>query len=460
MRFVERMPGDAPEHECGIFGVWAPNRNVALQTYYGLISLQHRGQESAGIVCADKNGLKIQRGMGLVEDVFNSEMIEQMVGHAAIGHVRYSTTGSSSFLNAQPLQIRYKAGELALAHNGNIVNSVEIRKRLEQKGSIFQSTIDSEVFAHLIACSQHDSLEEALIEIAPEVKGGYAILFLTKDKLIALRDPNGIRPLMIGELNGNYMIASESCAFDTLAATFIREVKPGEMIIIDKDGLHSRQALIPSRFNLCAFEFIYFARPDSNIEGVNTHIMRKSLGKALAQEAPIDVDIVSGVPDSSISAAIGYAEAIGVPFEMALVKNRYLGRTFIKPTQEERETAVKLKLNPVRQLVEGKRILLVDDSIVRGTTMRHIISLLKQVGAKEVHVRISSPPYLYPCYYGIDTSARGDLIASGRTVEEIRQAIEADSLHYLSQDTLTSIMADNGLQVCQACFNADYPVRP
>lgn len=456
--FVDRFPGDAPEHECGIFGIYAPQRQVALDTYYALVALQHRGQESAGISVAHAEGLQIHRAMGLVTDVFSAESLNMLQGHAAIGHVRYSTTGSSSFLNAQPLQIRYKHGELSLAHNGNIVNSATLRAQLEESGSIFQSSIDSEVFAHLIARSEKETLEDALVEASQQVKGGYAILFLTPDKLIALRDPNGIRPLMLGEMDGRYMVASESCAFDTLGASFLREVLPGEMIVIDENGLRAFQALPPGDFRLCAFEYIYFARPDSDIEGLNTHAMRKLLGKALVHEAPIDVDVICGVPDSSISAAIGFAEETGVPFEMALIKNRYLGRTFIKPTQEEREIAVKLKLNPVRKLVEGKRVLLVDDSIVRGTTMRHIIHLLREVGATEVHVRITSPPYRFPCYFGIDTSARGDLIASRRSVDEVRQALGADSLHYLKEETLVQIMKEQGISVCMACFNGDYPV--
>ena len=456
-QYVDRMPGDAPEHECGIFGIFAPSRNVALDTYYALVALQHRGQESAGISVAGENGLNLYRDMGLVTDVFSADNLKELEGHAAIGHVRYSTTGSSSFSNAQPLQIRYKHGELALAHNGNIVNSLQIRSDLESRGSIFQSSIDSEVFAHLIACSDKVLLEDALQEVAEKVIGGYAILFLTKDKMIALRDPNGIRPMMLGMLDGCYMVASESCAFDTLGGTFLREIKPGEMIVIDADGLHAKQAIPAGPFRLCAFEYIYFARPDSDIEGLNTHAMRKLLGKALALEMPTNVDVICGVPDSSISAAIGYSEQAGVPFEMALIKNRYLGRTFIKPTQEEREIAVKLKLNPVRKLVEGKRVLLVDDSIVRGTTMRYIINLLKEVGAAEVHVRITSPPYRYPCYYGIDTSARGDLIAASRSEEEVRVAIGADSLHYLREETLARIMSEQGISVCLACFNGEYP---
>lgn len=452
------LPGDAPEHACGIFGLWAPGRSVALDTYYALVTLQHRGQESAGIVVANGKKMGMKRGMGLVNDVFSAEDLLDLQGYAAIGHVRYSTTGTSSFLNTQPLLIRYKQGELAIAHNGNIVNSELLRKQLEQTGSIFQSTIDCEVFAHLIACSKANILEEALAEAARKVLGGYAIIFLQQDKLVALRDPNGIRPLMLGLLDGKYMVASESCVFDTLGGSFLREIGPGEMVVISEHGLQSYQVVPPSRFALCAFEYIYFARPDSDIEGLNTHAMRKQLGQELAKESYCDADIVCGVPDSSISAAIGYAEEANLPFEMALVKNRYMGRTFIKPTQEQREISVKLKLNPVRKLVAGKRVLLVDDSIVRGTTMSYIISLLREVGAREIHVRITSPPYRYPCYFGIDTSARGDLIASSRTIDEIRQEIGADSLHYLHLETLSRVVAAHGLQVCMACFNRDYPV--
>ncbi|HZW49500.1 MAG TPA: amidophosphoribosyltransferase [Bacillota bacterium] len=450
---------DKPEEACGVFGIWAPGEPVALHTYYALISLQHRGQESAGIIVANEDGLTIDKGMGLVTDVFENSSFLSQPGFAALGHVRYSTTGGSSFLNSQPLLIRYKGGQLALAHNGNLVNAAELREELEQKGSIFQSTIDSEVFAHLIARSGFAAPETALSEAVQRIRGGYAIIFLTENKLIAMRDPNGIRPLSLGKLGDNYVVASESCAFDTIGATFLREIEPGEGITIDNSGLHSFRAAPAGRHNLCAFEYIYFARPDSTMYGNNIHAIRKLLGKALALEAPIEADLVTGVPDSSISAAIGYAEASGIPYEMGLIKNRYMGRTFIKPTQEMRQTAVRLKLNPVRSIVEGKRVLLVDDSIVRGTTTTYIIKLLKEVGAKEVHVRISSPPYRFPCYFGIDTSARGELIAANNTVEETRKIIGADSLHYLSQSALTRILAERGVQLCEACFDGNYPVR-
>jgi len=441
--------------------MWAPQRDVAQETFFALVALQHRGQESAGIAAAAEDGLHLYRATGLVGDVFTPEIIEHLYGHAAIGHVRYSTTEdrAGDALNAQPLMIRYQHGELALSFNGSIVNAAALRRHLESLGSIFQSSLDCEVFAHLIARSSATILEDALQEAVAQVQGGYAIIFLTADRLIALRDPHGIRPLTLGMLGGHYLVSSESCAFDTLGGSYLREVAPGEMVTISAQGLQSRQGLTPAvPPSLCAFEHIYFARPDSDIEGVNTHFMRKRLGAALVQEAHLEVDVISGVPDSSISAAIGYAEASGVPFEMALIKNRYLGRTFIKPTQEQRELAVKLKLNPVRKLVEGKRVLLVDDSIVRGTTMRYIIHLLREVGATEVHVRITSPPYRYPCYFGIDTSARGDLIASNRSVEEIREAIEADSLYYLDIETITRLMGNEGLSLCLACFNGNYPV--
>jgi len=453
------VPADRPEEACGIFGIWAPGEPVALQTYYGLVSLQHRGQESAGIVLANEEGLTLHKGMGLVTDVFEHSPLLGESGYAAIGHVRYPTSGVSTLLNSQPLLIQYKGGQLALAHNGNLVNSNELRQELEQKGSIFTSTIDSEVFAHLIARSSFDGLETALTEAAQRIRGGYAILFLTADKMIAMRDPNGIRPLALGKLGDHYVIASESCAFDTINATFIREIEPGEGITIDNNGLRSFHAAPAGRHNLCAFEYIYFARPDTTMYGSNIHAIRKLLGKQLASEAPVEADLVTGVPDSSISAAIGYAEASGIPYEMGLIKNRYMGRTFIKPTQEMRETAVRLKLNPVRSIVEGKRVILVDDSIVRGTTTSHIIKLLKEVGAKEVHVRISSPPYRFPCYFGIDTSARGELIAANNTIDETRDIIGADSLYYLKQSSLTKILADKGIPICVGCFDGDYPVK-
>lgn len=450
---------DTPHEECGVFGLWAPGQDVATLTYYALVALQHRGQESAGIVVADGEELAFHKGMGLVSDVFSSASLAGLSGNGAIGHVRYSTTGSSALDNCQPVVVRYKAGHLALAHNGNLVNAHTVRAELEKEGSIFQSTIDSEVLAHLIARSHHQQLEAAVIESAQRVQGGYALVFLTPTKLIALRDPNGIRPLSLGRLDDRWVVSSETCAFDTIGARFVRDVHPGEMVVIDDHGLRTYQALPAGRPSLCAFEYIYFARPDSDIQGLNVHTIRKRLGRRLAMEAPVEADLVTGVPDSSISAAIGYAEQAGIPYEMGLIKNRYIGRTFIQPNQAIRQTGVKLKLNPVRRVVEGKRVVLVDDSIVRGTTTKHIVNLLREAGAREVHVRISSPPYTHSCYFGIDTSSRAELIAANKSVEEIRSLTGADSLHYLSIDSLSDTLAEQQVSLCLACFNGDYPVK-
>ncbi len=459
VRCVSQLLDDTPHEECGVIGIWAPGKPVATLTYYGLIALQHRGQESAGIVVADGEDLGVRKGMGLVAEVFSTGDLATLNGHGAIGHVRYSTTGASLLDNTQPVVVRYKGGALALAHNGNIVNAHQLRSELESEGSIFQSTIDSEVVAHLIARSHHHQLEAAVIESCQRIMGGYALVFITPKKLLAIRDPNGIRPLSLGRLDDRWVVASETCAFDTLGARFVRDIQPGEMVVIDDQGLRSYQAIPAGRPSLCAFEYIYFARPDSDIQGLNVHTVRKQLGRLLAKEAPVEADLVTGVPDSSISAAIGYAEEAGIPYEMGLIKNRYVGRTFIQPTQEVRQTGVMLKLNPVRKVVEGKRVVLVDDSIVRGTTTRHIVNLLREAGAKEVHVRISSPPYRHSCYFGIDTSSRSELIAVSRTVEGIRELTGADSLHYLGIDNLAETLGKRGVSLCLACFNGDYPVK-
>ncbi len=459
VRCVSNLFDDTPHEECGVIGIWAPGMPVSTLTYYGLIALQHRGQESAGIVVADGEDLAVRKGMGLVSDVFSTSDLAELKGRGAIGHVRYSTTGASLLDNCQPVVVRYKGGALALAHNGNLVNAQELRMELEQEGSIFQSTIDSEVVAHLIARSHHRQLEAAVIESCQRVMGGYALVFITPQKLLAIRDPHGIRPLSLGRLDDRWVVASETCAFDTIGARFVRDIQPGEMVVIDDHGLRTYQAIPAGRPSLCAFEYIYFARPDSDIQGVNVHAIRKQLGRLLAKEAPVEADLVTGVPDSSISAAIGYAEQAGIPYEMGLIKNRYIGRTFIQPSQAVRQTGVKLKLNPVRKLVEGKRVVLVDDSIVRGTTTRHIVNLLREAGAREVHVRISSPPYRHSCYFGIDTSSASELIAVSRTVEGIRELTGADSLHYLGIESLEATLSERGVSLCLACFNGDYPVK-
>lgn len=451
---------------CGIFGIFN-NKNAAQLTYYALYALQHRGQESAGIVTADNGSVKHHKGLGLVSDVFTEEKIQTIMGTAAIGHVRYSTTGINSLLNVQPLSFKYRRGNLAIAHNGNLVNAHQLRNHLERQGSIFQATNDTEVAAHLIARSGYENTEEAVKESLSMIKGSYAMLFLSDTKLIAVRDPNGIRPLSLGKLNGSYVVSSETCAFDTIGATFVRDIKPGEMIVITKDGVASEQIASSAKDATCVFEYIYFARPDSDIEGINVHSARKELGKKLFQEAPVLADIVTGVPDSSTSAAIGFAEEAGIPYELGLIKNRYIGRTFIQPSQELRERGVRLKLNAVRKVVEGKRVVMIDDSIVRGTTSGRIVRMLREAGATEVHVRISSPPVTHSCHYGIDTSAREELIAANKSIEEICEHIGADSLSYLSAEGMMETISgtDRCAEVstcsgyCQGCFSGTYPTE-
>ena len=450
---------DKFQDECGVFGIYAPGQDVARLTYYGLYALQHRGQESGGIAVGNGHCISVKKRMGLVSEIFpNPEYLECMQGDAAIGHVRYSTSGGSSLANAQPLLIKYRMGSLAVAHNGNLVNGKSLRRELEEKGSIFQTTTDSELIAHLIARDDSNETEEAIANATPLLKGAYAFVLLTENSLIGLRDPNGIRPLSLGRVQGGYVLASETCAFDTIGAEFIREIQPGEMIVIDSHGMRSRTPVAGKRKALCVFEYIYFARPDSNLEGQNVHLVRKELGRKLAREHPVEADIVTGVPDSSIAAATGFAEEVGLPYEMGLIKNRYIGRTFIQPTQNLRDLGVKLKLNPVKKIVEGKRVVLVDDSIVRGTTSLQIVQMLKNAGAKEVHVRISSPPVMGCCYYGIDTSASEELIACTMKTSEICKTIGADSLGYLSFEGMLSAVGLKASEVCLACFDKKYPV--
>ncbi|OEH85198.1 amidophosphoribosyltransferase [Desulfuribacillus stibiiarsenatis] len=452
---------------CGVFGIYN-NSKAAQLTYYALYALQHRGQESAGIISSNEGKFHHHKGLGLVADVFKEEQIASLEGKAAIGHVRYSTTGANSLQNAQPLFFKYQGGNLALAHNGNLVNAHQLRSHLERQGSIFQTTSDTEVAAHLIARAGYENSEQSVKESLGMIKGSYAMLFLADNKLIAVRDPNGIRPLSLGKLNGSFVVSSETCAFDTIGATFLRDVEPGEMIIIDQDGIRSERVSSYPTQATCVFEYIYFARPDSDIEGLNVHTVRKQLGKRLAQEAPIEADVVTGVPDSSISAAIGYAEEANIPYELGLIKNRYIGRTFIQPSQELRERGVRLKLNAVRKVVAGKRVVMIDDSIVRGTTSGRIVSMLREAGATEVHVRISSPPVTHPCYYGIDTSAKEELIASSKSIEEIREHIGADTLAYLSTEGMLDTFKDRLGAIseatqccgyCEGCFSGSYPTE-
>ncbi|KMJ56451.1 amidophosphoribosyltransferase [Bacillus sp. LL01] len=448
--------------ECGVFAVWG-HKDAAQITYYGLHSLQHRGQEGAGIVVTDGEQLSVHKGMGLVNDVFRPEDLTLLHGKAAIGHVRYATAGGGGFANVQPLLFRSQRGGLALAHNGNLVNANNLKHQLESQGSIFQSTSDTEVLAHLIKRSGYYTLEDQLKNALAMLKGAYAFAVMNEDQLMVALDPNGLRPLSIGRLGDAYVVASETCAFDIIGATYERDVQPGELVIIDDNGLRSERFVSATSRAICSMEYVYFARPDSNVDEVNVHTARKNLGKQLALEFPVEADVVTGVPDSSISAAIGYAEQTGIPYELGLIKNRYVGRTFIQPSQELREQGVKMKLSAVRGVVEGKRVVMIDDSIVRGTTSRRIVRMLREAGAKEVHVRISSPPIKHPCFYGIDTSTTSELIASNHSIEEMRDMMGADTLAFLSTEGLmTGIGRDDqspNCGQCLACFTGTYPTE-
>lgn len=448
---------DKPKEECGLFGIYGPGMDVARLTYYGLYALQHRGQESAGIAVSDGSHIDVHKDMGLVSEVFSGESLAKLSGKMAIGHVRYSTTGSSHVANAQPLVFRYLKGMLSLAHNGNLTNTAELRDSLGRNGSVFQTTTDSEVIVNIIARYSQSSPEEALMKCMIDLKGAYSLLVLAGGKLFGVRDPYGFRPLCIGKKDGAYILASESCALDTVGASFIRDVEPGEIVMLDENGVTSIQGLKSQKKSFCVFEYIYFARPDSTIDGINVSWARRQMGIQLAKEAPISADIVIPVPDSGKGAAIGYSTATGIPFEEGLIKNRYIGRTFIQPTQELRALAVRLKLNANQRVIEGKRVIMVDDSIVRGTTSSKLVQMLREAGATEVHMLVCSPPVLYPCYYGIDTAEREKLIATQKKVEEIRQFLGADSLHYLSQEGMLSALGRS--DQCTACFSGEYPVE-
>ncbi|WP_109430596.1 amidophosphoribosyltransferase [Sulfoacidibacillus thermotolerans] len=452
---------DKMHEECGVFGIWG-HEQAAQLAYYGLYALQHRGQESAGIAVIDGQTMHSHRGMGLVTEVFANDRLQSLRGFAAVGHVRYSTTGESSIRNAQPLVFDFRQGNLALAHNGNLVNARHIRDILEHQGSIFQSTSDTEVVAHLIARGIYKTIPENVRESMSMLKGAYAFVILTDHELIAMRDPHGLRPMALGQLDGAYVVASETCAFDTIGATFVRDIEPGEMLIIDHNGLQTHRFSETAHKALCTFEYIYFARPDSDIDGFNVHMVRKQLGRLLAREAPVEADVVIGVPDSSISAAIGFAEEAHLPYEIGLIKNKYSGRTFIQPSQELRSLGVRLKLSAVKKIVAGKRVVMVDDSLVRGTTSARLVSLLREAGATEVHVRISSPPVRHSCFYGIDTSAREELIAAKKSIAEIQSFIGADSLAYMEEATMLQafgVTANEPHGFCNACFTGRYPTE-
>ncbi len=428
-------------------------------TYLGLYALQHRGQESAGIVVSDGKQLTGHRGMGLVPDVFQGEQLQKLNGRIGIGHVRYSTTGSSEIKNAQPFQVEYSRGSLAIAHNGNLVNTRELRNRLEQAGSIFQSTMDSEIIVHLIAKSKSNTFEDALIDSVLQLKGAYSLVLLTQTQMIGVRDQSGFRPLCLGKLNGSYVLASETCALDLIQAEYIREVEAGEIIIIDDQGLRSIKPFPSTNPSLCIFEFIYFARPDSCVFGESVYQTRKRLGRELALESPVACDLVIPMPDSGNCAGLGFAEASGIPFEMGITRNHYVGRTFIQPSQIGRDLGVKVKLNPVKEVIKNKRIVVIEDSIVRGTTSKIRMNNLREAGATEVHMRVSCPPHRYPCYYGIDFPTREELIASSHSIEEIGEYIGVDSLGYLSLEGMIKAMPFPKETFCLSCFDGQYPVE-
>lgn len=455
---------DKLHEECGVFGIWSTDDIKAAQlVYYGLIALQHRGQESAGIVVCDSKGpignISSHKGMGLVSEVFRKETLDGLRGNIGIGHVRYSTAGASCVENAQPIFFNYSKGTLALAHNGNITNADEMRKKLQDEGAVFNGTTDSEVIAYQIAKDRLKSscIEDAVAKVADHLKGGYALLIMSPQKLVGVRDPWGLKPLCIGKIGNNtYILASESAAITAVGGSFVRDVEPGEIITITRDGLKSEHRLRTKTKAHCVFEYIYFARLDSTIDGINVYDARIRGGMALAKRYPVEADVVTGVPESGLTAAVGYAKESGIPFLPAFSKNSYVGRTFIKPSQEERASAVHMKLNILASVVKDKRVVLIDDSIVRGTTIANLIVMMREAGAKEVHVRISSPPFLYPCFYGTDVPDNSELIANEYSTEEIRKKIGADSLGYMQLADFKEMVED--LPICQACFDNCYPV--
>lgn len=449
--------------ECGVFGIWG-HEDAAQISYYALHALQHRGQEGAGIVVKGDDGLHAVKGEGLVNEVFSGDNLNTLKGHGAIGQVRYTTEQGRGIENVQPLVFRSTTGSLAIAHNGNLINARDLKEHLERQGSIFQTTSDTEVLAHLIkrssgSLNQRDKVKKALSIL----KGAFAFVLMTDEGLMVAQDPNGLRPLSIGKIGDAWVVASETCAFDIIGAEHVRSVEPGELLIINDKGLTSERFATPAERAMCSMEYVYFSRPDSDIDGINIHAARKRCGKQLAREVQISADVVTGVPDSSISAAIGFSEQSGIPYELGLIKNRYVGRTFIQPSQALREKGVKMKLSPVHQVVHGKRVVMVDDSIVRGTTSKRIVAMLREAGAKEIHVVIASPPLIAPCYYGVDISSDSELIATGRSLEQMRDEIGADSLHFLSID---GMLEANGRSPemkncgqCLACFTGEYPTE-
>lgn len=449
---------DKPREHCGIFGIYG-HPEAARLTYFGLYALQHRGQESCGIVTSDGSRVSQHRGLGLVPEVFNKDVLERLPGHLAIGHVRYSTTGSTVLINAQPFVVQHGGQTIAIGHNGTLTNAKEIRCRLEDAGSIFQSTMDTEIIVHLMARHRGADVVESLINALEHVKGSYSLVIATADKVIAARDPRGFRPLCLGQLNGAWIAASESCALDLVQADYWREVEPGEIVVMDADGLHSHKPFAPEPPKRCIFEFIYFARPDSQIFGQSVYLVRKRLGAALAVEHPnLQGDLVMPFPDSGTYAALGYAAATGIPFEMGVIRNHYVGRTFIQPTQTMRDFSVRVKLNPVREILKGQRVIVIEDSIIRGTTTRSRVKSLREAGAKEVSMLVSCPPHRFPCFYGIDFSSKGELIAAQQEIDQIRDFLGLDYLGYLSLDGMVKATLMNHDTFCLSCFSGDYPV--
>ncbi|MBN2898377.1 MAG: amidophosphoribosyltransferase [Clostridia bacterium] len=451
---------DKLKDECGVIGIYSPkDESMAQKLCFGLVALQHRGQESAGMAILKDNKMKYYKEMGLVQEIFTKEVLHRLEGgDIGIGHVRYSTTGESYVANAQPLVVNYKGGSIALAHNGNLVNANTLRDELEEQGSIFQTSIDSEVIANLIARNYSLGLKEAIVKSMERIRGAYALTIICGDNLIGVRDPNGIRPLVMGKLGDGYVLASETVALDVIGATFVRDIAPGEMVIINKDGVDSSFFSTGQKCAHCTFEYVYFARPDSDMDGSNIYMTRRNAGRILAKNHPVDADMVIAVPDSGIAAAIGYAEESGIPYGVGLIKNKYMGRTFIQPDQSMRELAVRLKLNVLKENIEGKRLILIDDSIVRGTTSGRIVKMLKDAGAAEVHLRVSSPPVKHSCYFGIDTPSRKQLVGAVKSIDEICEMVGADSLAYISIEGLIESIQIPGEKLCTACFSGDYPM--
>jgi amidophosphoribosyltransferase len=449
---------DKFKEECGLFGIFG-HPEAANMTYLGLYALQHRGQESAGIAASDGSDIRVHRAMSYVADAFDGETLTHLAGHRAIGHVRYSTAGESKLSNAQPILIDCAHGQIAICHNGNLVNAPELKDELVRQGSIFQSSSDTEVVLHLYARSKARGVEAAVVESVTQVQGAFSFLMLTQDRLIAVRDPHGFRPLALGRLDDAYVVCSETCAMDLIGATYIREIEPGEVLSISVDGLHSTKPFPHAPLAHCVFEHVYFARPDSYVFGKSVNEVRTNLGRILAREQRIDADVVVPVPDSGVCAAMGFADEAGLPLRMGLIRNHYVGRTFIQPQSSIRHFGVKVKLNPVRSILEGKRVVLVDDSIVRGTTSRKIVRMVRAAGAKEVHVRISCPPTISPCFYGVDTPSRSELIAATHSLDEIRDFLEADSIGYLTLEGLMTAVGAGRAGYCSSCYTGHYPVE-